>query len=93
MIGITSRLNAVTKRATSYSFYLISTTPLTSTVTANVSRDLAGATVICQDGFTDAALKDKMSLHGEAFLMIILRLVGWQPIYNIATLHNCYNEN
>jgi hypothetical protein len=68
MIG--SRWNAVTNRATSYTFYLTSTTPLTSTMIANVSRDLAGATVICQDGFADAALEDRLSLHGETFCMI-----------------------
>ena len=54
-----------TNRATSYTFYLTSTTPLTSIMTANVSRDLDGATVICQDGFTDEALEDKLSLHGS----------------------------
>lgn len=70
MIG--SRSGVFTNRATSYSFYLISTSPLISIMTANVSRDLDGATVICQDGFTDAALEDKLSLHGEAFCMIFL---------------------
>ena len=65
MIGDTIRRNIFTNRATSYTFNLTSTTPLTSTMTANVSRDLDGATVICQDGFTDAALEDKLSLQGE----------------------------
>jgi hypothetical protein len=70
MIGNTSRVDAITNRATSYTFYLTSTTPLISTMIANVSRDLAGATVICQDGFTDAALEDRLSLHSETFCMI-----------------------
>ena len=71
MIG--SIRGVFTNRATFYSFYLTSTSPLTSTMTANVSRDLDGATVICQDGFTDAALEDKLSLHGDsAFCMIFL---------------------
>ena len=69
---IESRLDIITNRATFYTFNLTSTTPLTLTMTANVSRDLDGATVICQDGFTDAALEDKMSLHGEPFCMIFL---------------------
>ena len=70
MIG--DRRDVITNRGTFYTFNLTSTTPLISTMMANVSRDLDGATVICQDGFTDAALEDKMSLHGEAFCMIFL---------------------
>ena len=62
---IGSRKEVRTNRATFYTFYLTSTTPLTSTMTANVSRDLDGATVICQDGFTDVALEDKLSLQGK----------------------------
>ena len=80
MIG--SRRDVITNRATSYTFNLASITPLTSIMTANVSRDLDGATVICQDGFTDAALEDKMSLHGEAFCMTFrsCRCMGFRLI-------------
>jgi hypothetical protein len=81
MTGITSRLDVVTNRATSYTFYLTSTTPLTSTMIANVSQDLDGGTVICQDGFTDAALEDRMSLRGETRLSIFL----YSYIYTIAS--------
>ena len=63
------RMVVFTNRATFYTFNVTSTSPLTSTVTANVSRDLDGATVICQDGFTDAALEDKLSLHGETNIL------------------------
>ena len=63
MIG--SRRDFITNRATSYTFILVSTTPLISTMTANASRALDGATVICQDGFTDAALENKLSLHDK----------------------------
>ena len=66
---IGSRMVVFTNRATSYTFYLTSTSPLTSTVMANVSRDLDGTTVICQDGFTDAALEDKLSLHGKTNIL------------------------
>ena len=62
---IGSRRDVVTKRATAYTFNLISMTPLTSTMTANASRDLNEAIVICQDGFTDAALKDTIAIHGN----------------------------
>ena len=67
---IGSRSGILTSRAT---FYLTSTSPLTSIMTTNVSRDLNGAMVICQDGFMDAALENKLSLHGEKnFCMIFL---------------------
>ena len=58
------RVDAITKRATAYTFYLISTIPLISTMTANVSRDLYGARVICQEGFTKEALKDTVTMPG-----------------------------
>ena len=69
---IGSRRDVVTKRATAYTFNLTSTTPLTSTMTANASRDLNGAIVICQDGFNDAALKDTIIVHGENINKIYL---------------------
>ena len=72
---IGSRMDVVTGRATSYIFYLTSITPLTSTMTANVSRDLDGATVICQDGFTDAALEDKLSLQGETNILYDIPII------------------
>ena len=74
MIG--DRRDVITNRGTFYTFNLTSTTPLISTMMANVSRDLDGATVICQDGFMDAALQDKMCLHGKAFACYSYRLTA-----------------
>ena len=60
-----SRRDITTNRATTYSFTLISRSPLNSTMTTNASSDLNGAMVTCQDGFTKAALQDTIILHGE----------------------------
>lgn len=40
-------------------------------MTTNTSTDLFGATVTHQDGFTNAALKEKLIkfLHGEAIIL------------------------
>ena len=65
MIGSRSQMVIVTNRATSYIFYLTSKSPLSSTMKANTSRDLNGAMVTCRDGFTDAALKDTLIVHGD----------------------------
>ena len=62
---IGSRRDIITNRATAYTFYLTSISPLTSTMTTDTSTDLYGATVTCRDGFTIAALKDKIIFHGE----------------------------
>ena len=59
-----------TLRATTYSFNLTSTSPLISTMTTNVPRDLNGAMVTCQDGFTNAALTDIIILRGEAIILL-----------------------
>ena len=68
---IGSRRDIITNRATAYTFYLTSASPLTSTMTTNTSTDLYGATVTCQDGFTNATFKDKIILHGEAIICMI----------------------
>ena len=51
-------------RPAAYTFYLVSTSPLISTMSANASKDLYGATVTCRDGFTNAALEDAIIMCG-----------------------------
>ena len=63
------RRDIITNRATAYIFYLSSKTPLISTMTANVSRDLYGARVICQGGFTEEALEDTATMPGIYILV------------------------
>ena len=46
-IGQRSDIIIFTNSDTAYTFYLTSTTPLTSTMTTNTSTDLYGATIIC----------------------------------------------
>ena len=64
-----SRRDITTNRATVYSFTLISTSPLTSTMTTDALSDLNGAMVTCQEGLTEAALKDTLIMRGITILI------------------------
>ena len=48
-----------------YNFRLISTSPLTSTMTTNMLTDLSGATVSCSNGLQSSADVATLALHGK----------------------------